>query len=152
MSIRYLKLLCTALFICVGVKAQNRAVQNTKGENRLAINPETPILIESMDGADLYKAYCATCHGTDGKGLGPMTRWLKITAPDLTRISMRNGSMFPLARVQRIISGKESTTQGHGNREMPVWGPVFSQVSRDQDLGRMRVYNLAKFIEKMQTN
>ena len=79
-----------------------------------------------------------------------MTEWLKIKTPDLTRISLRGGGKFPLARVQRIISGEENITAGHGTREMPLWGPVFSQVSRDQDLGRMRVYNLAKFIEKMQ--
>ena len=86
----------------------------------------------------------------DGKGIGLITEWLKIKPPDLTRISIPEGGKFPLARVQRIISGEANITAGHGTREMPVWGPVFSQVSRDQDWGRMRVYNLANFIEKMQ--
>jgi mono/diheme cytochrome c family protein len=114
------------------------------------LNPDTTHLIQSMDGAALYKAYCATCHGTDGKGVGPMTEWLKIQSPDLTRMSIREGGKFPFARVQRIIAGQENITAGHGTREMPVWGPIFSQVTWDQDLGRMRVYNLAKYIEKMQ--
>jgi hypothetical protein len=34
---------------------------------------------------------------------------------------------------------------------MPVWGPIFSQVAWDQDLGRMRVYNLAKYLEALQS-
>jgi len=33
---------------------------------------------------------------------------------------------------------------------MPVWGPIFSQIVWDQDLGQIRVYNLAKYLEKMQ--
>ncbi len=128
-------MICAAFFAGVSCSAQK---------------PDTTRLIDSMEGPALYKAYCATCHGTDGKGNGPMTESLKIKTPDLTRISIREGSKFPLARVQKIISGEESMAAGHGTREMPVWGPIFSQVSRDQDLGRMRVYNLAKFIEKMQ--
>ncbi len=128
-------MICAAFFACVICSAQK---------------PDPTRLIDSMEGPALYKAYCATCHGTDGKGIGPMTEWLKVKTPDLTRISAREGSKFPLARVQKIISGEENIIAGHGTREMPVWGPIFSQVSRDQDLGRMRVYNLAKFIEKMQ--
>ncbi len=137
--------ICVALLVCIPGSAQNK---NT--ENQTGLNPNTASLIGSTEGPALYKAYCATCHGTDGKGIGPMTEWLKIKTPDLRRISIRGGGKFPLARVQRIISGEENITAGHGTREMPVWGPIFSQVSRDQDLGRMRVYNLAKFIEKMQ--
>jgi mono/diheme cytochrome c family protein len=139
--------------ICLGVAGsvfslcRNGSAQN-KSEDQF--NPDATHLIASMDGAVLYKEYCATCHGTDGKGFGPMTEWLKIKAPDLTRISIREGGKFPLARVQRIISGEENITAGHGTREMPIWGPIFSQVSRDQDLGQMRVYNLAKFVEGMQ--
>ena len=33
---------------------------------------------------------------------------------------------------------------------MPVWGPIFSQIAWDQDLGQIRVYNLAKYLEKIQ--
>jgi mono/diheme cytochrome c family protein len=148
MNKRYVVLICATFLVCVAEFAQNSPTRKDRDANEP--NPETPRLTESMDGAALYRAYCATCHGTDGKGIGPMTQFLKITAPDLTRISMRNGGMFPLVRVQKIISGEEQTTPGHGTREMPVWGPVFSQVSRDQDLGRMRVYNIAKFLETMQ--
>jgi mono/diheme cytochrome c family protein len=107
-------------------------------------------LIESIQGPALYTAYCAVCHGKDGKGSGPMATSLKIAPPDLTRIAAHNSGKFPLARLQKVISGEEPIAGGHGTREMPVWGPIFSQIAWDQDLGRIRVYNLAKYIEQMQ--
>ena len=79
-----------------------------------------------------------------------MAKSLNKRTPDLTRIVLRKGEKFPLTRVQRIISGEEQLPAGHGSREMPVWGPVFSQVAWDQDLGRIRTYNLAKYIETLQ--
>ena len=115
-----------------------------------AQTPETTHLIDSLQGPALYTAYCAVCHGADAKGGGPMSKSLKVTPTDLTRIVVRNGGNFPLERVQRIISGEELLPAGHGTRPMPVWGPVFSQISWDQDLGRVRIYNLAKYIEGIQ--
>ena len=103
-----------------------------------------------MDGEALYKAYCATCHGADGKGIGPMTEWLKIKAPDLTRLAINEGGKFPLVRVQKVIFGDANITPGHGTREMPVWGPIFSEIVHDQDVGRLRVYNVAEYLRKMQ--
>ena len=103
-----------------------------------------------VQGASLYQAHCAVCHGRDAKGGGPMATSLKVSPPDLTRIAARNGAHFPLARVQKIIAGEVPIPAGHGTREMPVWGPVFSQIDWDQDLGQIRVYNLAKYIEQKQ--
>ncbi len=100
-------------------------------------------LLDSFKGPELYKAYCATCHGKDGKGGGPMAASLRIMPADLTGISARNGGTFPFLVVQKIISGEQQRPATHGTREMPVWGPIFSEVSWDQDLGRVRIYTLA---------
>jgi mono/diheme cytochrome c family protein len=113
--------------------------------------PEATRLIQSIQGPALYAAYCIVCHGKDGKGGGPMAKNLKVVPPDLTRIASRSRGKFPLARVQRIILGEEQVQGGHGTREMPLWGPIFSQVAWDQDLGRVRADNLARYIESMQT-
>jgi mono/diheme cytochrome c family protein len=113
-------------------------------------NPKTVRLIDSIQGPALYKAYCAVCHGSDGKSGGSMAQSVKVRPPDLTRISARNGGNFPLARIERIISGEELLPAGHGTREMPVWGPIFSQIAWDQDLGRVRIDNLARYIKEMQ--
>ena len=107
-------------------------------------------LIDSIQGPTLFKAYCASCHDTDAKGNGPMAKSLVVKPSDLTRVAARNGGKFPLARIERIISGEELPPSGHGSSEMPVWGPIFSQVERDRDLGRVRINNLARYLRDIQ--
>ena len=51
-----------------------------------------------------------------------------------------------------MISGEEALGAGHGTREMPIWGPIFSQIGRDQDLGMVRIDNLTRYLENLQTN
>jgi mono/diheme cytochrome c family protein len=106
-------------------------------------------LIPSIEGPALYQAYCATCHGSDATGHGSFAVLLTVPPADLTRIAARNGGQFPKLRVERIISGEEGAA-GHGSRQMPVWGPVFSQVDRDQDLGRVRIDNLTRYLMSIQ--
>jgi mono/diheme cytochrome c family protein len=110
--------------------------------------PANERLIASIQGPALYKAYCAACHGPEAKGNGPVASTLKVPPADLTRISARNGGAFPLMRIERIISGEEER-RGHG--AMPAWGPVFSEVGRDQDLGRVRIDNLARYLRNLQS-
>ena len=107
-------------------------------------------LINSIEGPTLYKAYCAVCHGSDATGNGPMAPALKVPPPDLTQIAERNGGVFPKVRVERIIAGEEPLPSGHGTREMPLWGPIFSQVGRDQDLGPVRIDNLTRYLMGIQ--
>jgi mono/diheme cytochrome c family protein len=122
-----------------------------RGQDQSPNAREVTHLIDSIQGPALFKAYCAVCHGESGKGDGSMAPALKVKPADLTRIAARNGGQFPSERVQRIIFGEELPSKGHGTREMPVWGPIFSQVTRDQDLGRVRVDNLARYLKEMQT-
>jgi hypothetical protein len=96
--------------------------------------------------------HCASCHGVDAKGDGPMAKSLKVKPSDLTRISARNGGTFPLMRIERIISGEEPPPSGHGTSEMPVWDRSSPQVERDQDLGRVRIDNLARYLRDIQVH
>jgi mono/diheme cytochrome c family protein len=128
---------CIALTVGVAQKAPPERLQEKQ-------------LQDSFKGSELYKAYCATCHGKDAKGKGPMAASLKTAPPDLTGISARNGGTFPFLRIQKIIAGEEQAPGSHGSRQMPVWGPIFSEVSWDQDLGRVRVYSLAMYLEGIQ--
>jgi len=102
--------LCSAVFYWPLASAQNQPP-----------SPETVRLIESIQGPALYKAYCAVCHGSDGKGGGPMTQSLKVRPADLTRISARNGGNFPIARVERIIAGTNEQLPA-GRREKCHYG------------------------------
>jgi mono/diheme cytochrome c family protein len=111
---------------------------------------QLPPLIRSVEGPDLYRAYCASCHGKDGKGDGPVAPTLKATVPDLTVNAKRNGGKVPVGRVQRIIMG-EGMIASHGSREMPVWGPIFHQIEWDVDRGNVRLDNLVKYLESIQS-
>jgi mono/diheme cytochrome c family protein len=111
--------------------------------------PRAVPLIQSVAGPDLYRAYCASCHGREAKGNGPAAPALKADVPDLTTIAQRNGGVFPKHRVRQIISGDEIFIS-HGSREMPIWGPIFHQVEYDRDWGLVRLENLAKYLESIQ--
>ena len=86
---------------------------------------------EPMNGAQLFRIHCASCHGEDAKGAGPISAQLRNAAPDLTRFSARNGGMFPAERVRQMIEGRGPAA--HGDRSMPVWGDVFSRQDADGD-------------------
>jgi hypothetical protein len=112
--------------------------------------PEGDHLIPSLDGPTLFVSYCAVCHGRAADGHGPMAPVLKLKVADLTQIAKKNGGTFPFERVQKRIEGTESAELGHGTKEMPIWGPIFSQVTTDQDFGRVRIYNLTKYLQTLQ--
>lgn len=106
-------------------------------------------LIRSVEGPDLFRAYCAPCHGTDGKGNGPAAAALKTKPADLTALARNNHGQFPLESVRTTITG-ERVLASHGSREMPIWGPVFHQIETDVDRGHVRMDNLVKYLESIQ--
>jgi mono/diheme cytochrome c family protein len=110
---------------------------------------KTPPVIHTVDGAEIFHQYCATCHGVTGTGNGPVARDLKHKVPDLTRIARRSGGKFPAERIRSIIEGTE-TLAGHGTREMPIWGPIFHHIGVDRDLGNVRTDNVTKYIKSLQ--
>ncbi len=106
-------------------------------------------LIYSVKGPELFRTYCATCHGLDGKGGGPMASSLKAKVPDLTDLAKRNQGQFPTQHVRQVIAGGQLPAS-HGSGEMPVWGPIFHQIENDQDLGNVRLENLVKHLQSIQ--
>jgi len=107
-------------------------------------------LINSVKGPDLFRAYCASCHGLDAKGTGPAARALKAEVPDLTVLTRNNRGQFPTLRVRQMIMG-DQVVAAHGSREMPIWGPIFHQIEEDQDFGNVRLANLVKYLESIQS-
>jgi mono/diheme cytochrome c family protein len=106
-------------------------------------------LIRSVEGPELFRAYCASCHGVDAKGDGPAAAAMKINVPDLTVLAKNNRGQFPSAHVRNAITG-DIAMPSHGSRQMPVWGPIFHQVEQDIDRGNVRVDNLVKYLESIQ--
>ncbi len=74
-------------------------------------------------GHGLYFTFCATCHGDDAKGGGPMVEVLKVEPPDLTGLKAGNDGIFPTARVAFRIDGRDPIPS-HGG-PMPLFGQLF---------------------------
>lgn len=86
--------------------------------------------VPDFSGAELYRQFCAGCHGAQARGDGPTAVMLKVAPPDLTLIAKRNGGQFPTERVHRSVDG-QSSLAAHGSRDMPAWGWQF--YGRDQE-------------------
>jgi mono/diheme cytochrome c family protein len=72
----------------------------------------------------MYLKYCGSCHGSGGKGDGPVSRDLKIKVSDLTLLRRKTKGIYPTDRVMSSIDGSR-LVRAHGTRNMPVWGEVF---------------------------
>ena len=105
--------------------------------------------IASVEGKDLYAAYCASCHGKDGKGDGPAVRALKVPPGDITLYSKKAGGKFSSTDVEEAFTGK-NMTPAHGDTDMPIWGPIFRHMSPDDGMTALRIANLVKYIESIQ--
>lgn len=125
------------------------AASTAPGEKAKSQQHDPGNLTQSLNGTDIYRAHCASCHGLQGKGDGPVAGALTTKMPDLSTISQRSGGVFPVARVRKIISGDE-VVLGHGTREMPIWGPIFHQVQQDRDYGEVRLQNITNYLKSIQ--
>ena len=103
-----------------------------------------------VSGAKLYQAYCAVCHGGDGKGNGPAAATLKTWPADLTTIAKQHSGSFPSLHVAEKIEGENMVT-AHGSRDMPVWGPVLRSMAHGHaDSAQRRMNNLIFYLESIQ--
>jgi mono/diheme cytochrome c family protein len=100
-------------------------------------------------GAYLYRAFCASCHGGDGTGKGPVTETLSRPVPDLTRLTRDAGGVFPRDRVLAILEGTKPIP-GHSGSAMPRWSAVFKTLERDPRTAQKRLAALVEHIESLQ--
>ena len=100
-------------------------------------------------GKKLFAQYCASCHGTDGKGQGTVAIALKGAPPDLTMLQAP-GEKFPFYEVQTKIDG-EKAVSAHGTSKMPVWGTVFRRTKGELQK-EAEIYSLVKYIESIQAH
>ena len=145
--IRHLRVLGAALlFIFSFAGAQENQVKSPP------VKPASPV-----SGAQLFKEYCAVCHGPSGKGDGPVASALKAATPDLTTLAQRHGGKFPDNYVSNVLkNGVEKS--GHGSGEMPVWGPIFETMNRWNTLcpcrpetpASLRITNLTNYLKSIQ--
>jgi len=93
--------------------------------------------VNGVSGAYTYRTYCASCHGVDGRGDGPLAENLRFEPPDLTLIARRNGGSYPAEKVHRIVDGRKPLP-GHGGSDMPIWGDAFRNAETGFDDAKVK--------------
>ena len=118
----------------------------------------TAVAADKVDlGKHEYDSNCIACHGKDLKG-GAYVDFLKVTPPDLTQLSKKNGGVFPLERVYAVIDGRQEV-KAHGPRDMPIWGRDYQikagehyvDINYDPEaFVRGRIFALIDYLNRMQ--
>ena len=100
-----------------------------------AVNPPP-----AFEGRRLFVSYCQLCHGTGGKGDGPLAKAMNIRPADLTT-TVRSRSDTILTK---IITGEGRQTITGRDRHnllsdsMPEWKDVFSESQVDALIAYLR--------------
>lgn len=104
-----------------------------------------------------FNANCASCHGTDGKGKGPVADLLRRSPPDLTQLAKSNNGILPVNRLYESIEGGK--VGAHGSRDMPIWGmdyrmrdaEYYGELPYDSEaMVRARILSLVEYISRLQ--
>lgn len=137
-----------ALWPAVAVHAQPAPAPSAAGADRQ----------RAVDvGRREFEANCASCHGRDGKGGGPLAELLRRSPPDLTTLARANAGILPMDRLYDTIDG--GRVAAHGSRDMPVWGrdyrikdaEYFGELPYDAEaLVRARILALLEYINRLQ--
>lgn len=129
------------VFTCIGAAASAQPTVFDPGKQEFADN-------------------CASCHGMDGKGNGPLGELLRKSPPDLTQLAKKNQGVLPINRLYAVVDG--AGVPSHGSRDMPVWGREY-QIDNAQQmrearghydsagLVRARILVLLEYISRIQT-
>jgi nucleotide-binding universal stress UspA family protein/mono/diheme cytochrome c family protein len=106
---------------------------------------------QTTTGAEVFRTYCASCHGTNARGDGPLASSMVRKPADLTEIAKRNNGQFPTEMVFKTIDGRQPV-KGHGGPDMPVWGDVFTKSRDAGDAERVKavIQSLVEYLDSIQ--
>lgn len=107
----------------------------------------------ARQGAALFAAHCAACHGANATGDGPVAAALRTPPADLTRIAERRKGVFPDAEIARFIDGRFDVP-AHGTREMPIWGRQLGESigggTEPDEVARGRILAIVEYLKTIQ--
>ena len=136
--------LVTALTLAIPASAQSTSTTAPK------IKITQIRYVPPDSGKQMYEAYCAACHGVNGKGNVRAAAALSQPPTDLSLLSSSNGGKFPAYRVRYLLMDQNY----HHDRaagSMPVWAPAFKSLQQQHpELVTLRVRNLVAYLEAMQ--
>ena len=141
-----LLVLCLAAVFAGTSRSQDQARSDVEIK-KVPVRPTTMV-----DGEQLYRSHCATCHGRAGKGNGPAAAALKTPPPDLTLLAKNNDGKFPDLKVVHVLESGTKLT-AHGSKDMPIWGPIFRSMgpaAAGGQVGRLREANLTDYLKSIQ--
>ena len=108
-------------------------------------------------GKTLFQQNCASCHGIEGGGDGPVAVYLEPKPSDLRQMSAANDGVYPFGVVWDSIA--KGSLSAHGTSMMPVWGTVFMEETLPReihpgisarDLVEARMLALTYYIQSIQ--
>jgi mono/diheme cytochrome c family protein len=119
------------------------------GQEQPKAGRDSATMTPTVAGQEMFRSYCASCHGLDGRGKGPAAPAFKKQPPDLTFLSKKNGEKFPRSTVSSVVEGTDLITD-HGSRDMPIRGDAFRTVDHDESMVQLKIQNLTAYIESIQ--
>jgi mono/diheme cytochrome c family protein len=115
----------------------------------------TTVYAAGSAGETLYLRYCASCHGREGRGDGPVAPALGQKPTDLTKLAAANRGVFSLQAAIEAIDGTR-TVRAHGVSEMPIWGEVFQadpgSPLEQQLVAGGKVIAIARYLRSLQSD
>lgn len=112
------------------------------------IERKTAPYTSPVSGAEMFRTYCAVCHGPTGLGDGPAAVALKTPPANLAELASSNGGSFPVAHVEYVLQ-YGVPVPAHGTSDMPIWSEAFRQMG-DASMVRLRIANLTRHLQTLQ--
>ncbi|MCO4846761.1 MAG: cytochrome c [Yoonia sp.] len=120
-----------------------------------AVVPTVTLGQDTVAGEALFMRHCATCHGADARGDGPMAPVLMLQPSDLTQLTNRAGGTYPISLLIAKLDGRDPLLS-HGS-PMPIFGPYFEGkgvVMRGEDkvliMTSQPIIDLVEYLESIQ--
>jgi mono/diheme cytochrome c family protein len=105
-------------------------------------------MTQEKAGQEVFRSFCAVCHGPDAKGNGPAAPGLKKHPPDLTQLSRKNSGKFPYAYVTGVLRFGPGVPS-HGSGTMPMWGALF-EYYYNKSSAEQRIQNVCDYLASLQ--